>query len=79
MRKLLILIVFMSEQTFATPPECPLFKNKKECLAAVDKDNQRLLDFIGNEENPDAEDELLQAFLDIKKYESLACHKTCAD
>jgi hypothetical protein len=85
MGKYMILILLMSEQVFATPPECPLFKNKNECLISVESNYNRYLDFINENTINDSTDEedilekdrLIQASLDIKKYESLACHKTC--
>jgi hypothetical protein len=65
--------------TFATAPECPGYKTKKDCLAIVDDNFRNFLDFIDEteEDNLDKKQELIQASLDIKKFETLACHKTC--
>lgn len=79
---LIILMAGMSGKTFAQPPECPIFKNKQECMHSVESNYKKYLDFIDNstdEEDPAERERMLQASVDIKKYESLACHKTCLD
>lgn len=80
MRKYIILILLAPTQIFAKAPECPMYNNKQECLHFVKSNYEDFLKFI--DENTDAEDsiektKLIQASLDIKKYESLACEKTC--
>lgn len=70
----------MSEQTFAKPPECPIYKNKQACLLSVADHYNRSQEFIKemtDEEDQEEREKLIQASLDIKKYESLACQKTC--
>lgn len=77
---LITLIIGMSGQIFAQPPECPIFKNKKDCLQSVN-DNynkyRKYIDEMMDEEDPTKTDDLILTSLDIKKYESLACEKTC--
>ena len=80
MRKFLILILFMSEQTFAKPPECPIYNNKQACLLSVESNYNNFHDFINeitDEEDQGEREKLIQASLDIKKHESLSCQKTC--
>lgn len=78
MGKFLILTVLLSAQAFANPPECPLYKNKHECLAAAEKNFNDSLEFIDESYEDDGEkNQLIQASLDIKTYESMACQKTC--
>ena len=82
MRKYLILILLMPTQAFAKAPECPIHNNKQECLRSVESNYNNFLDFINestDEEDPAEMDRLIQASLDIKEYESLACQKTCLD
>lgn len=82
MRKFFILIILISEPAFAKPPECPIYNNKQQCLRSVESNYKNFLDFINenaDEEDPVERDNLIQASLDIKKYESLACQKTCLD
>lgn len=81
MRKYLILILFMPAQTFAKAPECPLYNNKYECLQSVESNYNNFLDFLNEttDEDPIAKEKLIEASFDIKKYETLACHKTCLD
>ncbi|MBA3813610.1 MAG: hypothetical protein H0X26_03835 [Alphaproteobacteria bacterium] len=71
-----MLILLVPTQTLAKAPECPLYNTKQECLLSVESNHDEFLRFI---ENADEEDKarLLDASLDIKKYESLACQKTC--
>ena len=79
MGKYLILMLLFPVQTFAEAPECPIQKNKRSCIASVEKNYYDGLEFIEentNKENPER-DELIRATLDIKKYETLACQKTC--
>jgi hypothetical protein len=77
---LIIVLAGLSGQTFAQPPECPLFKNKQDCMRSVksnfDKTRQ-YLDEIMDEEDPTKMEELILASLDVQKYETLACQKTC--
>jgi hypothetical protein len=83
MRKIYTLIILaagISGQTFAHPPECPLFKNKQDCMHSVQSTYEKSLKFIDentSEEDLLVKDKMLEASLDIKKYESLACQKTC--
>jgi hypothetical protein len=77
-----IIIFLMPMQTFAKAPECPLYNNKQECLHSVESNYNEFLDFINEnteDENLIERDKLIQASLDIKKYEMLACQKTCLD
>lgn len=72
--------ILMATQTYANPPECPLYKDKGECLRSVESNYNNFLDFINqstDDEDANERDKLLQASLDIKKYESLACQRTC--
>lgn len=80
MHKFFILILCMPLASFAEPPECPIFKNKKECLLSVDQNFKNLFEDIlkeSDEDDPEKKQELIEASLDIKKYESLACQRTC--
>lgn len=80
MRNLFILILFIPMHAFAEAPECPTYKNKKECLLSVENNFESLFKDIveeSDENNPAKKEELIQASLDIKKYESLACERTC--
>jgi hypothetical protein len=74
----IIFIALTASHALAKPTECPTYKNKRECLLAVDENFQQLLDFLeGYEEDPEQKSRLIDASLDTKKYESLACEKTC--
>lgn len=79
MRTLFIFLTIISSQVWAKPTECPEYKNKRECLLAATENYQDLLDFINEnyEEDSPKKTELIEASLDTKKYESLACQKTC--
>lgn len=79
MRKFFILILCLPINAFALAPECPIFKNKKECLQSVQENFENLFKDILEEsrENEKKKEELIQASLDIKKYETLACERTC--
>lgn len=80
MRKFLILILCMPLHAFAEAPECPAYKNKKECLLSVENNYENLFKDIieeSDEKDPEKKEELIQASLDIKKYETLACQRTC--
>lgn len=79
MRTCLILLFMIPTYTFAVAPECPGYKTKKECLASVDNNFRNFLDFIDDteEDDLDRKQELIQASLDIKKFEARACHRTC--
>ena len=80
MGKYLILILLIPVQSLAEAPECPFYQNKQECLRSVESNYKNFLDFINeatDEEEPVERDRLIQASLDIKKYEGLACQKTC--
>ena len=80
MRKYLILTLLMQVQAFAKAPECPMYNTKQECLLSVQQNYDNFLDFIKeNADDDDEKNQLIQASLDIKKYESLACQKTCLD
>jgi len=76
MRILSLLILLFPAQAFAAAPECPIYSNKKNCLQSVDENYQDLLDFI-DKEYIDEKDDLIQAAVDVKHFESLACQKTC--
>ncbi|MBS0271426.1 MAG: hypothetical protein JSR85_02120 [Proteobacteria bacterium] len=76
MRKIMLLILFMPLQTLATPPECPLYATTHDCLQSVEENYKSYIDFIDQEYNPPKE-ELIEAANTIKKYETLACQKTC--
>lgn len=81
MSKYLILLFLLPLQSLAEAPECPFFPNKEACLRSVESHYKNFLDFINestDEDDPTTErDQLIQASLDIKKYETLACQKTC--
>lgn len=81
MNKLLILTVLLSAPAFAKPPECPIYKNKQDCLHAVADNYENLLDFINESYDPEdhskEKKDLIEASVDIKKHENLACQKTC--
>ena len=80
MGKYLILILLIPGQTFAKAPECPGYKNKRSCLEAVKSANDDFLDFIYKNTGEDdliQREKMIEASMDIKKYESLACQKTC--
>lgn len=72
----LLIFLFSSLNVFASAPECPLYPTKRECLASVEENYKKFLDFI-EEEYDSPKDTLIEAANDIKKYESLACQKTC--
>lgn len=72
----LFIFLFSALNAFASPPECPLYSTKRECLASVEENFRSLLDFIEKEYIPPQE-QLVEAANEIKKYESLACQKTC--
>ncbi|MBY0272433.1 MAG: hypothetical protein K2X02_03325 [Alphaproteobacteria bacterium] len=75
----LIIFLFSALNAFASVPECPLYSTKRECLASVEENYKNFLDFIDNieKEYNSPQDTLIDAANDIKKYESLACQKTC--
>lgn len=72
----LFIFLFSSLNAFASAPECPLYSTKRECLASVEENYKNFLDFI-EKEYDSPQDTLIEAANDIKKYESLACQKTC--
>lgn len=72
----LIIFLFSVTSAFAKAPECPLYSTKKECLASVEENYKNFLDFI-EEEYDSPQEKLIEAANDIKKYETLACQKTC--
>jgi len=72
----LFIFLFSSTTAFANAPECPLYSTKRECLASVEENYKKFLDFI-EEEYDSPKETLIDAANDIKKYESLACQKTC--
>ncbi len=72
----LFIFLFSGMNAFASAPECPLYSTKRECLASVEENYRKFLDFI-EEEYDSPKDTLIEAANDIKKYESLACQKTC--
>lgn len=72
----LIIFLFSATSAFAKAPECPLYSIKKECLASVEENYKNFLDFI-EEEYDSPQEKLIEAANDIKKYETLACQKTC--
>jgi hypothetical protein len=75
MRILAFLILFLPLKAFGKAPECPAYSTKKECLNSVDYNYEMLLDFLKEDER--LTDDLILAANDIKKYENLACLKTC--
>lgn len=81
MKKFLLLTFLIASPVFAKPTECPIYQNKQDCLKAVASNYEELFDFINENYGPDdnsiEKKELIEASLDIKKYESLACKKTC--
>ena len=80
MGKYLLLILLMPVQGFAAVPECPIQKDKQSCLQIVDSNFKNFLEFINentDEENLIEREKMIEASFDIKKYESLACQKTC--
>lgn len=77
MRMLFLLILLIPGQVFARAPECPLFSNKRDCLEDVDKDYKDLLEYIEKEYDKEGQEEMIQAAVDIRHFESLACAKTC--
>ena len=70
------IFLLSSLNAFSNPPECPLYATKGKCLASVERNYKNFLDFI-EKEYDFPEDPLIEAANDIKKYESLACQKTC--
>jgi hypothetical protein len=72
----LFIFLFSSLNAFASAPECPLYSTKQECLMSVEENYKNFLDFI-EKEYDSPQDTLIEAANDIKKYESLACQKTC--
>ncbi len=78
MKILRYLIVLLPLQAMAKAPECPLYSNKKLCLAAVDESYKNYLDYLKDEYTDETRPtELIQAANDVKHYERLACQKTC--
>jgi len=76
MKVVIFLISLMTAPAFAKAPECPLFPDRKTCLRSTEENYKNFLDFIEEEYN-DPKDELIQAAVDIKHFETLACEKTC--
>ncbi|MDZ4322850.1 MAG: hypothetical protein U1A05_02035 [Alphaproteobacteria bacterium] len=72
----LFIFLFSAQNAFASAPECPLYSTKQECLSSVEENYRNFLDFI-EKEYDSTQDALIEAANDIKKYESLACQKTC--
>ena len=72
----LLFFLFFNLNAFASAPECPLYSTKRECLASVEENYRKFLNFI-DEEYESPKDILIEAANDIKKYESFACQKTC--
>ncbi len=77
MRTLLLLTFIMSLQTFAMAPECPQYANKYDCLKSAEDNFEQLLDFIKEEYKEESKIQLIEAANDVKRYEKLACQKTC--
>lgn len=78
MRIYLLLISLIPTQSFGKAPECPAHQTKRECLLAVEDQYDSFLDFINNTtDEGDERNKLIQASRDIRKYETLACQKTC--
>jgi hypothetical protein len=76
MRNLFLLVLLLSTQVFAKAPECPLYASKEDCLESVEENYRRFLEFI---EEEDAKEQMIEAALSIKHFESLACQKTCVN
>lgn len=74
---LLFIFLFPSMTAFASAPECPLYSTKRECLASVEENYKNLFDYILEEYDHPPQEEIIIAANDIKKYETLACQKTC--
>ena len=77
------IIIFLSAFTITTSyleayiPECPYFNNKKSCLEAVEKGYQNHFEYIRDEYTPESTPPLVNAALDIHKFEAQACERTC--
>ena len=74
---LLIVFQITAFSLEAYVPECPYFNNKKSCLDAVEKGSHQNFEYIREEFQDDSQPELMDAALDIQKYEALACQRTC--
>ena len=80
MGKYLILFLLFPAQVFADAPECPIQKNKRSCLAFVEENDKKFREFIDGSTSEDdliQKEQMIEAAVDIKKYETLACQKTC--
>ncbi|MEB3701689.1 hypothetical protein Bealeia1_00754 [Candidatus Bealeia paramacronuclearis] len=72
-----IFFIITTSSLGAYVPECPYFNNKKSCLQAVDENYDTSFEYIREDYFEDSISPLIEAALDIKKLESLACEKTC--
>lgn len=78
MRTLILLILLMPTSVFAKAPECPLYSNKSSCIKSVEKNYENFLELLKEEEEEtNDKDKLIQAAVDVKYFETLACQKTC--
>jgi len=71
----LIMITAFSLKAYV--PECPYFNNKRSCLDAVEQGSHQNFEYIREEFMEDAQPIMIEAALNIEKYEALACQKTC--
>jgi hypothetical protein len=77
MTKYILLFLLLPLPLLGKAPECPLYPNKKACLTAVDETYMNYLDYLNEEYQEEKPMELIQAAIDIRHFEALACQKTC--
>lgn len=84
MRFMAFLVTFLCWYSLeASPPECPTYKNRLECLRSVDENYLQRMDILDEGGVVFEEDEftkdLLIAANDIRHFETQACHRTCVN
>ena len=71
----LLMITAFSAKAYV--PECPYFNNKKSCLDAVEKGSYQNFEYIREEYMEDSQPPMIEANLNIEKFEAQACQRTC--
>lgn len=77
MNRLFAFLFLLPLVTHAQPPECPIFKDKEACLKSVSDNYEGLIDYINNLDTIEKEPEMIEAAKTIRKFEALACQRTC--
>ena len=71
----LLMVVAFSVDAYI--PECPYFSDKKSCLDAVEKSADQHFEYIREEYRDEAQSRMIEANLNIEKFELRACQRTC--